>query len=271
MSDNPDVILTVASCSHIGEPHRGRVVVSGSYGGYYNAFNAARFGVRGLVMSDAGGGRDDAGIRGLPYLDEIGLAAATADASTCHIGDGDHMLAHGVVSRVNQSAGKLGCKPGQSVAACAALMAGAPLPSGTLRPMQEEGRVTVQDMPGRPRVVCADSVVMLLPEDAGQIVVTGSHAALFRGQPDNAVGPDVRAIFFSDGGIGMDEAGVTRLASLDARAIPAGAVSVASAPIGDARAIYHEGVLSRVNQTAAARGIRPGQALKSAIDRLLKS
>ena len=170
---------------------------------------------------------------------------------------------------MNDSASKSGCKPGQSVAACVALMAGAPLPSGTLQPMQEEGRFTVYDVPNRPRIVCADSVVMLLPEDAGQIVVTGSHAALFRGKPDAAVGPDVRAIFFSDGGIGLDEAGVTRLASLDVRAIPAGAVSVASAPIGDARAIYRDGVLSRVNQTAAAHGIRPGQPLKAAIDRLL--
>lgn len=35
--------------------------------------------------------------------------------------------------------------------------------------------------PGRRRVVRADSIIMLLPEDVGQIVVTGSHAALFRG------------------------------------------------------------------------------------------
>ena len=268
-----DEILTVASCSHINEAHRGRVVVSGSYGGFFNAFNAARFGVRGLVMNDAGGGRDDAGIRGLPYLDEIGLAAATADAATCHIGDGDHMLAHGVISRVNDAANRVGCKPGQSVNACVALMRTAGLPSGDLRPRQEEGRfiIDVVDGQGEGRVVCADSVVMLLPEDAGQVVVTGSHAALFRGQADNAVGPAVRAIFFSDGGIGMDEAGVTRLANLDARAIPAGAVSVASAPIGDARAIYREGVLSRVNGAAAALGIQPGQALRGVIGRVFAS
>lgn len=263
MTSTPTDIATVASCSHIVEAHRGRVVVSGSYGGYYNAFNASRFLVRGLVMNDAGGGKDDAGIRGLPYLDRIGLAAATADAFTCHIGDGEHMLAHGRISHVNQAASRLGCQPGQTVAACAELMRAAPLPTGKLEIVEPEGRFIVGE--GHHRVVCADSIVMLVPEDAAQVVVTGSHAALFRGRPDNGVAPDVKAIFFSDGGIGMDDAGVTRLANLDGRSIPSGAVSVMSAPIGDARAIYREGVLSRVNATAAALGIMPGHTLHHAI------
>jgi hypothetical protein len=51
-------------------------------------------------MNDAGVGKDNAGICGLDYLDQINLAAATADAQTCHIGDGDHMLEHGIISCV---------------------------------------------------------------------------------------------------------------------------------------------------------------------------
>lgn len=84
-------ILTVASCSFVRDEHRSHVVVSGSYGGRYNAFNAAKWGVRGVIMNDAGIGKDNAGICGLDYLDPINLAAATADAQTCHIGDGDHI------------------------------------------------------------------------------------------------------------------------------------------------------------------------------------
>jgi hypothetical protein len=118
-------------------------------------------------------------------------------------------------------------------------------------------------------VIAADSIVMLQPGDAGQIVITGSHAALFRGRADNAVGPEVRAIFFSDAGIGLDDAGVSRLGDLDRRAIPAGAVSAMSAPIGDARAIYRDGVLSRVNVAARSFGIAPGQKLRDAVERLL--
>src|ERR1700689_4276714 len=120
-------ILTVASCSNVRAEHRAHVVVSGSYGGRYNAFNAAKWPVRAVIMNDAGIGKDDAGIRGLDFLDQIDLAAATADAQTCHIGDGEHMLAHGVISHVNRSAAALGCEPGQDVLECAERMrAGSP-------------------------------------------------------------------------------------------------------------------------------------------------
>ena len=122
-------ILTVASCSFVRQEHRSHVVVSGSYGGRYNAFNAAKWGVRGVIMNDAGIGKDNAGIRGLDYLDQINLAAATADAQTCHIGDGDHMLEHGIISQVNRAATALGCSPGQSVRECAELMRSAIVPA----------------------------------------------------------------------------------------------------------------------------------------------
>ena len=63
---------------------------------------------------EAIGAKDNAGICGLEYLDQINLAAATADAQTCHIGDGDHMLEHGIISHVNRAATALGCSPGKA-------------------------------------------------------------------------------------------------------------------------------------------------------------
>src|SRR5277367_6304463 len=154
-------ILTVGSCSHVRDEHRGHVVVSGSYGGNYNAYNAARYRVRAVIMNDAGGGKGDAGICGLAYLDRIGLAAATADAMTCHIGDGAHILAHGVISHVNQAAAALGCAPGQSVRACAERLRAASPTSGTAPPISDGNRVTIHDVAGEPRIVCADSVGMI--------------------------------------------------------------------------------------------------------------
>jgi hypothetical protein len=119
-------IMTVASCSNVRAEHRAQVVVSGSYGGRYNAFNAAKWPVRAVIMNDAGIGKDNAGIVGLEFLDRIDMAAAAADAQTCHIGDGDHMLAHGVISHVNRAAAALGCAPGQSVRTCAGRLRAAP-------------------------------------------------------------------------------------------------------------------------------------------------
>jgi hypothetical protein len=265
-SSEPVRIVTVASCSNLRDEHRGHVAVSGSYGGRYNAYNAAKWPVRAVIMNDAGMGKDNAGIIGLEFLDRIKMAAATADAQTCHIGDGDHMLAHGVISHVNATAAALGCKAGQSVRACAELMRVAAPPTEMPPAITDGARYILRDNPGEPGLVCADSIGMIVPEDAGKIVVTASHGALSGGQPDNAVAPDVCAVFFSDGGVGMDGAGIARLAPLDQRGIPAGAVSADSAPIGDSRALYHDGVLSHVNQAASRLGALPGMTLKAFVD-----
>lgn len=264
------LIVTASSSATAPATCRHNVLVSGSYGGIYNAYNAAKWELRGVVLNDAGVGKNDAGIDGLPYLDEVGLAAATADAWTCHIADGDDMLANGVVSHVNKSAAALGCKAGQTVRECALLMRAGPVVRSNLKMIAGGQRRLISDIPGEPKVVCIDAAPMLAPEDEGAIVITGSHAALFRGRPDNVVNVDVRAIFFCDAGVGKDNAGIRRLPTLDARGIAAGTADAATAPIGNARAIYEEGVLSHVNATALRLGGRPGMTVKAFVD-LLRS
>lgn len=264
-------IVTVSSSAQATEECRGQVLVSGSYGGEYNAFHAAKWGIRGVVLNDAGIGRDRAGVKGLDYLDRIGLPAATADVMTCHIADGDHMLAHGTISHVNAAARALGCAVGQSVRDCAGRMrAGSPVLAEP-PPIAGGKRYEIHDVAGEPKVICLDAAPMLQASDAGAIAITGSHAALFRGQPDDVVKPQVHAIFFSDGGVGLDAAGVRRLPELDKRGIPAGAAAAMSAPIGDARAIYANGVFSHVNETAARLGAAPGQKIADFVAVLLRN
>jgi len=262
-------ILTVASCSNARDEHRSHVIVSGSYGGRYNAFNAAKWGVRGVIMNDAGVGKDNAGIVGLEYLDQIALAAATADAQTCHIGDGDHMLAHGVISHVNRTAAAVGCAIGQSVLDCAERMRSAMVPTAMPPPISDGARFVVRDVAGEPRVICADSVGMLEAGDSGQIAITASHGALSGGRPDNAIPAGIYAVFFSDGGGGMDGAGIARLADLEQKGIVAGTTSADSAPIGDSRVLYRDGILSHVNGPAQKLGGRVGMRLADFVDLLL--
>lgn len=269
MPDDAVRVFTVSASSQCTAEMAGHVVVSGSYGGDYNAFHAAKWGIRGVVLNDAGIGAERAGVRGLDYLDGVGVAAATADVMTCHIADGDHMLAFGVISHVNRAAAALGCRVGETVAGCVErLKAGTPA-TGELPPIRGGKRFTIRDVAGEPKVICLDAAPMLEPDDAGAIAITGSHAALFRGRPDDVIKPQLHAVFFSDGGVGLDGAGVRRLPELDQRGIPAGAVAAMSAPIGDSRAILERGVLSHVNETAAARGARPGQPLSEFVEALL--
>jgi hypothetical protein len=137
-------------------------------------------------------------------------------------------------------------------------------------PVNGGRRYIARNQPGEPKVICLDAAPMLTPDDAGQIAVTGSHAALLGGRPDGLIQPAVRAVFFSDAGIGLDEAGVARLPLLDERDIPAGTASTMSAAIGDARSIFADGVLSRVNASATALGGAPGMTIREFIESLIE-
>ena len=202
-------------------------------------------------------------------IDQIGMAAATADARTCHIGDGDHMLANGVISHVNRTAAAIGCAPGQTVRQCAEQMRAAPVPTTAPPPITEGARFVIRDVPNEPALVCADSIGMLQPDDTGRIVVTASHGALSGGRPDNTVPLGIHAVFFSDAGGGKDNAGIARLDDLDRKGIIAAATSADSAPIGDSRALYRDGVFSHINGPASRAGAQVGMKLKDFIEMLI--
>ena len=69
--------------------------------------------------------------------------------------------------------------------------------------------------------------------------------------------------------IGIDEAGVSRLPALDARGIAAATVAAASSRIGDGLSTYRDGVLSRVNASAAALGAVPGMTAEAFVARVI--
>ncbi len=88
--------------------------------------------------------------------------------------------------------------------------------------------------------------------------MTGSHGGLLGGRPETALKYDALAAVFNDAGIGVDDAGITRLPALDRRGIAAATVAATSARIGDARSTYEDGIVSRFNSRAAALGIAKG-------------
>jgi hypothetical protein len=263
-------IVTAASSATAPDTTVGNVLVSGSYGGEYNAWHALRKGARAVILNDAGVGRNAAGISGLAWLDRLGVAGAVADCMTCHIGDGEHMLAQGRISHVNRAAGRLGAAVGQTVADCARLLRLAPAFEGDLPPIAGGKRFVISARPEERKVVGLDAAPLMEPADTGVIAVTGSHAALFRGRPDGVVSVDLFAVFFNDAGVGLDAAGIARLAELDGRRMIAATVSAQSAEIGSARSAYAEGIISHCNAAAAGAGIRPGEALREVVARLAR-
>ena len=239
------------SITDAGAAARGRVVVTGSHGGLYPAAVASATGVRAVVFNDAGIGFQQAGVAGVLALDEVGTAAIAADCMTCRIGDAQDMLDRGLVSTVNEAAARLGVRPGMTVSEAVERMTDAPAPTGTLPKVTEARRS--RTLGSGQRVDLLDSASLVGPEDAGCLVITGSHGALIGGNPDRALKAPARVAVFNDAGVGIEQIGITRLPALQTKGIAAVTVAAASARIGDAASALEAGVISFVNDPAAAQ------------------
>jgi uncharacterized protein YunC (DUF1805 family) len=255
-------IVTADSITRIAEEAPGAVVVNASHGGVYAAYLAAKLGAAAAIFNDAGVGREGAGIGGLDYLQQLRIPAATVGHMTARIGDGADMLARGVITHANPRAIALGVRPGMGCRDAAAALAYAESAQSAPPPALEGAFLLLSD---KPQVWALDSASLVAPEHHDAIVITGSHGGLLGGRPETALKYDVRAAFYNDAGIGIDEAGVSRLPALDARGIPAATVAADSARIGDARSSYGDGVLSRVNRRADALGLAPGMTARDAV------
>ena len=120
---------------------------------------------------------------------------------------------------------------------------------------------TLTQIQGR-RVVLMDSISMIGPEDAGSIIVCGSHGGLISGAFASVYPPQL--VVFNDAGGGKLDAGRAALAMLDGQVIASATVSHDSARIGDAEDSWFNGVLSAVSEAARALGLRPGLSVKDA-------
>ena len=221
--------------------------------------------MRAVVLNDAGVGKDLAGIASLADVERQGIAAATVSNMSCRIGDAADMIARGVISHANAPARAAGVIPGMSGRAAAERLLQAPHITITPQPVSE-GRWVLSEPGWRRRIVLIDSASMVLPEDAGQIVVTASHGALLGGHPKMALQVDGFAGVYNDAGVGIEGWGITRLPALDGRGIAGLTVSATSARIGDARSVYEEGVISHLNAKAAGMGAVVGMALKPLLE-----
>src|SRR5689334_23166883 len=105
-------VLIADSITRVAGDAAGAVVVNGSHGGIYAAYVAAKLRVAAAVFNDAGVGRERAGIAGLDYLGELGIPGAAIGHDTARIGDGEDMMARGVITHANTPAIALGCNPG---------------------------------------------------------------------------------------------------------------------------------------------------------------
>lgn len=121
---------------------------------------------------------------------------------------------------------------------------------------------------GRTEILALDTIAHLRDEDAGRVIVTGSHGGASSGE--YAASVPVAAVFFNDAGIGKDGAGIAALDLLDSLGVPAGAVAHESAVIGDAFETYSSGVVSALNASARCLGFETGMLLIDALRQIFE-
>jgi hypothetical protein len=247
-----EAFAIVDSVTELGPDFFDRVAICASHCGTFVAEQALLIGLRGLVGSDAGIGRERAGVAGLALLDRYALPAAAVSHASARIGDGSDCAVRGRISVVNDAAAELGIKPGLEAREAARLMLSAR--PATCRDVSTQESHRVRRLAGGGRLVILDSAGLVGPEDRGAAVITGSHGGLLGGRPPTAIKADVLLAVYNDAGGGIDEAGYSRLPALDRRNIAAATVSAWSARIGDGLSTFEDGIVSRVNETARECG-----------------
>ena len=262
----PPPIVT-DSVTSLGRDAHGRAALAASHGGIYAAYLAARAAVKAVILCDAGIGRERAGIGGLGYLDRLNVPAAAVGHRSARIGDGADCAARGIISHANTAALQLGLLAGMTVHQALDILAAADLPPSPAPPPMQETRHRIEAAQGV-AVYAVDSNSLIEAEDAGAIMITGSHGALLAGRPESAVKHPVFAAVFNDADLGADGAGISRLPALDDRGIAGATVSAWSARIGDALSTYRDGFVSALNATAARYGGEIGISAVELVARL---
>lgn len=116
---------------------------------------------------------------------------------------------------------------------------------------------------GGVKVVLMDSMSYISSDDRGHFVVAGSNGGPASGQAGLTHG--CLGVALNDAGTGKEASGIVGIAMLDERGIIGVTISHESAEISDAADMWHNGIVSHVNETAAAAGFATGDQLKNAI------
>lgn len=124
------------------------------------------------------------------------------------------------------------------------------------------GRILVFDS-----ATYVEAYVAAQPSTAHDVVVNASYSGVLCARMVMRAQP--RAVIGLDCAIGKDGAGIAGLWYYEALDVPAAAVDVMTAEMGNGSDLYDNGVVSRVNDAAQALGIAPGMTARQAADCLL--
>ena len=241
------------------------VLICGSHGAACATQLLAWVRPRGVIIHDAGIGLAGGGVSGLELLDAYMIPGAAVAGMSARISDGRNMYADGILSAINGSAVLMGLEIGMTVRQAARILLDnnpAPRP-----PARRQVRIHKDDLGS---VYALDTVKYADERIAGSVLCMGSHAARAMADYVDALDFPLAGVIANDAGHARDDSGIEGLGLMDAHAMPACAVSVDTARMGDARSTYLDGRIGALNETAAGLGIRVGDSARSAARRMLE-
>lgn len=242
------------------------VVVGSSFAGAATVVIPLARGAKAVIAHDAGVGKDQAGISGLPFGDRHGLPVAAVAGSTASLSNGNSLY-EGTIGHANKLATELGVRAGQPVAEAARLMLRAP--RGRPIDATREIEFVLRRMKETPKG-CIYAVWNLsgLPETyPNDVFALATHSA--RVAAEHAFRWNVKGWIANDAGMAKNNSGISGLALCAEKGMPAASVSAESARIGDGLSTYEDGIISAANDVAARKGVSVGMTARMALEIML--
>jgi hypothetical protein len=237
------------------------VVAIGSYSGTRILAPLFSRGVKAVIATDAGIGKDEAGISGLKHGETIGVPVAAIVTMSAETSNGRSTLL-GTISRANAQARALGVAPGMAAYEAAALLAKAPAGRATpTSPGDEEHAVVVEETT-KGRIWTAGGTTAIKERIPNDVFSSGSNSS--RVFSDGALRIGAKGGIANDAGIAKNNTAVEGVMLLGERGVPAAAVGAMSARLGEGSSTWNDGIISVVNAPGAARGIKVGMTAKEA-------
>lgn len=239
--------------------------------------------VKAVFLNNAGVGKNQAGISGLPFYEAEGIIACAVDHNSAEIGVGADTWNSGIISHANAEAKAANIQIGDSVQdAVSKIIPFITHSASTNESEPNDSFVTKEENPSDSKVetsklshtqingvdvTVTNSITFLNTNNSGDIVVCGSHGGVSAGH--YAQKHNLKAVFFNDAGIGKNNAGIKSLEMLSDAGIPACTVDCMSAEIFNGQDILENGIISVCNSLAKTRNIAEKMTVKEAI-RLLE-
>jgi len=274
----PEGVILLDSLGDLQPDNASPILVCASHCGDNGAFarKLKNCRVKAVFLNNAGIGKNQAGISGLPHYAAEGILACAVDHNSAEIGVARDTWVSGIISHTNTLANEAGIKPGDSVQEAVAKRIYIIAPTASTQENKnsesliDENKDSKVDLKKQIQtqidgvsITVTDSITFLNEDNAGDIVVCGSHGGVSAGH--YAQKHHLKAVFFNDAGIGKNNAGIKSLDSLSVAGILACTVDCMSAEIFNGQDILDNGIITACNQLATSRNIKENMTVKEAI------